>query len=507
MRAIFAVFLGLLLSVPGYAKDKAKVATEGSGKAQEAPHNPRDSVVSVKVFANSAAYDNAGESVGTAFYVGNGLFCTNLHIIGQATVATYKLIFESDGSIVEAAPAWSDPLYDFGFLRVKDKSKLPKDLKALKITTGKAKRGDKVVVFGSSGGKAGAMHPGFVADVNHVTGNFGDHSYMLSINTHQGASGSPVLNKKGEVLGIIYAGDGRGAAYAIRAEYLNEALKTINDGKKPPRKTLGVFVKFQAIDMLKDYLPHLEKAAKGYSKKYPSARKKVLTVRSVAVGSPAEKAGLKPGDVLWKMNGKEIANDLFLYRNGINTTTDKLELTVLNEDGEKKVKIAPDMLYDGIIDRLLEFGGGVFYEVDPFTSKYSGLTDGVLLSRISQGSFMNRFYFYSSDSTKADTTPYLLMTAIEFKGKRYRVKTLDDMVEVVKMISRNVHDESKTDITKANFRLFYRTQGAVLTYDYNLDNSKVERVAYIEYTADNRPPRLSKFDEKAGDWTHHMLAK
>ena len=463
----------------------------------------RNSVVNVKVYTTTSPYGGVGESKGTAFYLGNGLFCTNSHIVGNG-VSTYDLMFELDGAIVEAVPVWSDPHLDIAFLRVVNKNELPKKLEPLKISDKPLKKGEQVFVFGSSGGKAGSLHQGFVSDINYLVGHFSEHSTVLSINTHSGASGSPVINADSEVAGLLFAGNGSGSAFAIMAPYIRDVYNSLAKGQTPKRQDLGVVVRFESLDEIKKYLPKLRELSKDYSKNYPGAQKKIIVVRNVWDKSPAQAAGLKANDVLWEIDGQVIANDYYKLHRAVNEAKGPVKLKVINEKGINEVSITPKDLSNERITQLVEFGGSTFYRIDPFVKSVTGLDDGVMCSRISAGSFYNKFYFFSMEGNAPDTTPYLLIEGIEFRGELMKIKTIDDLVKAIGKIHTALQKEPKT-VNKVNFRVFYVTMGPIVVFDYKLNSSHSQLCALIEYTRSQRPPRISKLDVKQGVWQHENL--
>src|SRR5262245_17492577 len=126
--------------------------------------------------------------------------------------------------------------------------------------------------------------------------------YMLQTDAaiNPGNSGGPLLNLRGEVIGIntaILTGTGQnlGIGFAVPINIVRELLPQLRTGKIT-RGMIGVSIMQGPIS---------QATAEAIGLK----DRKGAIVSAVTAGSPSEKAGLKPGDVVMEFNGKPVLND------------------------------------------------------------------------------------------------------------------------------------------------------------------------------------------------------
>jgi serine protease Do len=155
-----------------------------------------------------------------------------------------------------------------------------------------------VLAIGNPFGLGGTVTAGIVSARNRVLdqGNYDDF-IQTDASINRGNSGGPLFNMNGEVIGVntlIYSnnnGGSVGIGFAIPSTMAKNVIAQIREYGKPRRGWLGV--RIQTVnDELAEGL-HLQ-AAKG------------ALVANVTPGGPADKAGLKQGDVILKFDGKEV---------------------------------------------------------------------------------------------------------------------------------------------------------------------------------------------------------
>ena len=220
----------------------------------------------------------------------DGRILTNAHLVAEAAEVTVKL---NDNREFKAKVIGADRRTDIAVLKI-DATNLP----IVKIgDPAKTKVGEWVAAIGSPFGLENSVTSGIVSAKSR---SLPDESYVPFIQTdvavNPGSSGGPLLNLRGEVIGInsqIYSRTGgyMGLSFAIP---INVAMKVQGDlvqHGKVSRGQLGVAI--QEVD---------QALARSFKLPKPGG----ALVNSVEKGTSAEKAGLVPGDIILKFDGNEI---------------------------------------------------------------------------------------------------------------------------------------------------------------------------------------------------------
>lgn len=224
----------------------------------------------------------------------DGYIVTNNHVVESADNVTVTL---SDGSKFSAEKVRTDPLADLAVVKI-DAHNLPA------LNTGDSSKleiGDWVVAVGNALGMGISATAGIVSAVDvSLAASPGQTLHgMIQTDTaiNPGNSGGPLVNMAGEVIGInsikIAQVGVEGMGYAIG---INEAMPIIRE-----LINTGYIVRpWMGIG-----LATVDKMVASW---YNLAVDKGILVTEVAAGSPAEKAGLKAGDVITAIDGKEMGN-------------------------------------------------------------------------------------------------------------------------------------------------------------------------------------------------------
>ncbi|MFT4249448.1 MAG: DegQ family serine endoprotease [Pseudomonas sp.] len=237
--------------------------------------------------------DIAGKSTGSGFIISaDGYVLTNHHVIDGASQVTVKL---SDGRELKAKVIGSDEQYDVALLKVE-----ANNLPTVRIgDSNTLKAGQWVVAIGSPFGLDHSVTAGIVSATGR-SNPYADQRYVPFIQTdvaiNRGNSGGPLLNTRGEVVGInsqIFSASGgyMGISFAIPIDLAVSAAEQIKAHGRVTRGQLGVAV--GPIDALK---------AQGLG--LPDTRGAL--VNDLPSGSAAAKAGVEVGDVIRSVNGKDI---------------------------------------------------------------------------------------------------------------------------------------------------------------------------------------------------------
>ncbi|WP_272498620.1 S1C family serine protease [Actinomadura litoris] len=255
-----------------------------------------------------------GEVGGTGFIVNGGYVVTNNHVVaGGGNGGQIQIVF-NDKKTLSATVKGADPSSDVAVLKPEGQHSLP----ALQVGDSAAIAvGDPVIAIGSPLGLQGSVTTGIVSSLNRAVPTQGeggaDASYLNAIQTdaaiNPGNSGGPLVDAKGRVIGINTAiatvggqsmgGEGQGGSIG-----LGFAIP-INQGKRVAEEIIRTgTVKQAKLGVLPD--PRYQQ---GGARILPQP---VNGQAPVTKNGPADKAGLKPGDVITALDGKPIedATDL-----------------------------------------------------------------------------------------------------------------------------------------------------------------------------------------------------
>jgi serine protease Do len=227
--------------------------------------------------------------VGSGFVVSaDGVVLTNAHVVDGADEVTVTLV---DKREFKARVLGSDRRTDVAVLKI-DASGLP----TVRVgDVGQLKVGAWVVAIGSPFGFDSTVTAGIVSAKSRDTGDFLP-LIQTDVAINPGNSGGPLLNLKGEVVGInsqIYSQSGgfMGISFAIP---IDEAMRVANELRASGRVVRG------RIGVQPDVVT--KEVAEAI--KLPKAQGALI--RRVEPGSPAEKAGIEGGDVITKFDGKTV---------------------------------------------------------------------------------------------------------------------------------------------------------------------------------------------------------
>ncbi len=271
------------------------------------------------------APEREAQSVGSGFIISSdGYVITNAHVVDGADEVSIKL---ADRREFKAKVVGTDKRTDVALLKI-DATNLPKvvigDPEKLRV-------GEWVFAIGKPFGLENTITSGIVSAKGR---DLPQENLVPFIQTdaaiNPGNSGGPLFNLKGEVVGInslIYSRSGgfMGLAFAIPIDVAMGAVNQLKDKGRVTRGRIGV----QIQEVTKE-------TAEAFGLKQTAG----ALVNSVEKGGPAEKAGVEPGDIILKVDGRDVANSSTLPRiiTQVKPGT-KVTLTVWRKGSQRDVAV------------------------------------------------------------------------------------------------------------------------------------------------------------------------
>jgi putative serine protease PepD len=284
---------GLLVAIAALALATLAVLDDG-GDAEVLPAAGGGRLAPTQI---GRVYDSAGPGVvsvqagargGTGFVVrGDGTIVTNAHVVAGAETAQVR--FGDSGEQVDAEVLGTDISTDLAVLRVDPGSVGP--LRPLALANSERVRvGDAVVAIGHPFGLDRTATAGIVSGVGREIqapdGFQIDEVIQTDAPINPGNSGGPLLDARGRVVGVNSqiatggaSGGNVGIGFAVPSNTVREVLPALIRGETIQRPYLGVTT-----------APHRDGAE----------------VQEIVPGSPADSAGLEPGDVITEVDGREV---------------------------------------------------------------------------------------------------------------------------------------------------------------------------------------------------------
>jgi serine protease Do len=238
------------------------------------------------------------EAKGSGFIISSsGIIVTNNHVVNQAKTVSVTL---SDGSTLPARVLGTDSRTDLAVLKINAGRPLPYvDLGS----SANVQPGEWVVAMGNPFGLGGSVTAGIVSALGR---NIGDGPYDRFIQVdapiNEGNSGGPLFDQQGQVIGVNTAilsptGGSVGIGFAIPSDQVNRVVLQLENGGKVVRGYLGVAAQTVSPQMA---------AAMGLPTSNPTSDGALIA--AISPHSPADRAGLKPGDVITGVNNATVTN-------------------------------------------------------------------------------------------------------------------------------------------------------------------------------------------------------
>jgi len=285
------------------------------------------------------------EGVGSGFIVSaDGYILTNTHVVDNATRVTVRL---TDRREFAAKVIGTDDKSDVALLKIE-----AKNLPTVRIgDPSKLRPGEWVVAIGSPFNFQNSVTAGIVSALGREVRGGSAYNYVNFIQTdvpvNPGNSGGPLFNLNGEVVGInsqIYSNTGSyaGLSFAIPIDIANNVRQQLAATGHVTRGRIGVAI---------------QQVTAALAESFGLDRPRGAAVSSVDAGGPADKAGIRPEDIILSVNGRKIeqSSELPALIAGIKPGN-SAELEVWRGQGIKRLSVVVEELKDkGSVART---GGG-----------------------------------------------------------------------------------------------------------------------------------------------------
>jgi serine protease Do len=297
----------------------------GPGPGQEMPFGPEGPFRDFfDKFFGEMPKSYKARSLGSGFIIdAKGIVVTNNHVVEGADKIKVILV---GGKEYQATVKGRDPKTDLALIQI---VKPPADLPFLKLGDSDAIQvGDWVLAVGNPFGLGHTVTQGIISAKGRVIGAGPyDNFLQTDASINPGNSGGPLLNLKGEVVGINTAilASGQGIGFATPCNIAKSIIPQLESKGKVVRGMIGVQVQ--------NVTPELAKS-------FGMSEPKGALVAEVNPGSPAAKAGIQRGDIIIDFNGHPIHEMNELPRLVAETAPGtKSELKVLREGKEKALSL------------------------------------------------------------------------------------------------------------------------------------------------------------------------
>jgi S1-C subfamily serine protease len=288
-------------SLFGLTRGKGKPATDPTNLVAEAVAKASPSVVNIDIKFNrvKGQVNNLNESgsvpsgEATGLIVrSDGYIVTNAHVVAGPSAASNVKVTLIDGKSYEAKVIGYDEFSDIAVIKID-----AKDLPVVKFgSDADVHPGDWAIAIGSPLGFDHTVSLGVVSAINRSLSFFNNHVSLIQHDAalNFGNSGGPLLNIRGEVIGLNTAvkEKAQGIGFATPVDIVSDVVEQLIAHGAIPRPFLGVY--------MDDIDPDRSR-----SQTLPSHPVAVQVSKVVAEG-PALRAGISAGDTIIKVNGQDV---------------------------------------------------------------------------------------------------------------------------------------------------------------------------------------------------------
>jgi len=334
--------------------------------------------------------DRVERSLGSGVIVTeDGYIITNNHVIENAD--EIMVVLPDTKNELHAKLIGADPKTDLAVIKIDAKGLIPISF----ADSTKVREGDVVFAIGNPFGVGETVTQGIVSALNKSGIGINDYENFIQTDAsiNPGNSGGALVDSRGGLIGINTAilsntGQNNGIGFAIPSSLAKKISKELVEKGKIERGRIGITMK----DMSEK------------ERKYYSCDKGVI-VMDVQKGSPAEKAGIKMGDLVVKINGQNVIDSAFLknYVGSMSPST-PVALVLLRAGKNVNITLKLEKIDDKVVavtnaDYTFMDGLGLVDINDAMRKKYSlaSKQQGALVMNVKENSSASRNGFSEGD--------------------------------------------------------------------------------------------------------------
>lgn len=354
----------------------------------------------------------------------DGTILTNNHVVKGASTITVKL---NDETEVPASIVGQDPQTDLAVIRIETKQPL---VAATFADSDKVEVGQWCIAVGNPLGLEQTVTVGVVSALGRsgIGATAIEDFIQTDASINPGNSGGPLVDLNGRVIGIntlIFNAPGSGIGFAIPSSMASRIARQIIKSGKVQRPYLGIT---------------MQPVTKELALHYDLKDREGAVVIQLAEGSPAQKAGLKPMDIIRSIDGKKMKNTNDVQKYVLaKEIGSKIELELLRDGGKKNLSIKLERMPDtyglaanevikspgatgetGEVEKL----GFKVEQLNEETAKNFGVSvsEGILVSSVKSGSPADKGGLMTGD----------VITQVNSKD----VRTEKELIEAIRSGSR-----------------------------------------------------------------------
>ena len=306
---------------------------------------------------------------GSGFIINkDGYILTNNHVIGEADGIIVSLL---DGREFKATLIGSDPNSDVAVIKIKE---TPKDLPVAELGDSAAVEvGEWVLALGNPFGLSHSVTAGIISAKGRNSVGITDYEDFIQTDAaiNPGNSGGPLVNLEGKVIGIntaIYSRSGgyMGIGFAIPIDMVIKIKDQLISSGTVNRGFLGVLIQDLNSELSESF----------------NVKQGVL-ISKVTKDSPAEKAGIKAGDVVIEFNNKKVVNTGG-FRNMVSMVEPGKSAEVLVNRKGKEISLT--VTIGSLNDELANSSSSFGFSVSENENKFSKIQNGVMVSEVKPAS-------------------------------------------------------------------------------------------------------------------------
>jgi len=317
---------------------------------------------------------------GSGFIISDdGYVITNNHVIDGVDKVFVSL---HNGKDLEAKIVGKDAETDIALLKIEGDDFVPFKIGDIN----KTKVGSWVVAIGAPFGFDQTVTAGIISAKGRSVGEQYIPYVQTDVAINPGNSGGPLIDMKGQVVGVnskilSTSGGSNGMSFSIPIDLAMDVVDQIKNDGGVNRGYLGVGYQDVSFELAKSF--GLE-------------RSQGALIHHVTPGSPAERAGIKEGDIVLKIDNKSIKNATELpfivgrYRPG-----DKAKFTIIRNSKKKNLKVTIGSRNGGVAgnsnpaqsqNNRLEWQGAGFKNIPDEIAERTGINRGVIVVSVADGS-------------------------------------------------------------------------------------------------------------------------